>query len=439
MKRIQLKHLSRIEGEASLEVLLDEKGRFRDLRLKSDLFRGFERFCVGRPVEEMPFLASRICGICAEAHYLASLKALDQIFDRPPPPEVRRIRRVFFLAGFLRDHLTVLSLFAAPDLVARSPSLEAFGGLKDLGLWEDFLEIRRALKEILELVSGRKLHGGGGVPGGWLKALGPEETTEIKRAVSRVHRGIKRFSDLWQGKLFRSLDSQNTSPSFGKKKAFLALSPDFVEGRLCGVLRKRRLSFEDYREAFTETVSGEETPTLTVFQGGHTYVVGPWARFVLWPSPKTPPLRDLHEMILGCLKQSENPSSGMLHFLRVYELVLAAERLKETVADLGPFRPVSDEVSVPARREGVGLVEAPRGLLVHHYEVDARGRLSRVRIFTPTAQNYRALLEDLKEFFEKAEKISEKVLKQAEKIVRAYDPCIPCMLHLLKLDNSRTS
>lgn len=430
MKKIQLKPLSRIEGEASLEIVLDDRGRFRDLRLKSDLFRGFERFCVGRPVEEMPFLASRICGICAEAHYLASLKALDRIFDRTPAPEVQKIRQIFFLSGFIRDHLTVISLFATPDSVSPVLSQDAFRVLRDLGLWRDFLEIRKALKEILEIVAGRRLHGGGGLPGGWSKALSAEEVAELKTASLRVHRGVRRLGEAWQ-RLFWEASISDNAPGFKKKRALLALSPDFVEGQLSGTLRGKNFSAEDYREVIEETESRWPGLKVTTLKGKYTYLVGPWARFSLWPSPGIPGLQVLYEKTLECLKQSKGMTPWGMHVLRVYELVLAAEKLRETVANLEEFRPSVSGISGPVHREGIGLVEAPRGLLIHHYEIDDRGRLAKVQIITPTAQNYRALIEDLEDFFKKSKKISEETLKQSEKIIRAYDPCIPCMLHIL--------
>ncbi|MBX6424033.1 nickel-dependent hydrogenase large subunit [Thermosulfurimonas sp. F29] len=423
-KKISIRPLKRIEGEAGLEIVLDERHRVSRIKFTSEAFRGFEHFCVGRRVEEMPFLASRICGICAEAHYLASLKALDQIFRSPPPPQVQRIRRIFFLAGFIRDHLTVLSLFALPETSSEKKDSLCF--LKEKGILPEFLAARKGLATILETIGGRKLHGGSGLPGSWGTPLDSSRIKFLGEVTRKVQKKIFSLGRIfWEVFSRDALLREKIFLPLRKERGLVALGSDFTEGSLL-VFRKTIQAVEDYRKVLVESPGGEETSLK-----GKTYMVGPWARFRLWSPPRDSVLAELREKLFNCLKQLKGLSPALLHLFRVYELMLAAEKLLQEVETLEEFFPEEKTDLGPGNPEGVGLVEAPRGLLIHHYRIDGLGRITWLRILTPTAQNLKALKEDLENSLKKTTKISENVLFFLEEIIRAYDPCVPCMIHLL--------
>jgi len=413
---IRIEHLARIEGSAGLEVILDSSGQVQKVSLQSELLRGFESFCQGRSALEMPLLAGRICGICAEAHTLASLRALDQIFGCRPPANLRRLRRIYFLAGFLRDHLTVVSLFGAPDFGPQKGSPQALEFLRRTGRLSPFLRLREKIHRLLELVSGRRFQGPAALPGGWSKPLLLEEVKEIQALSQEIRKDTTGYA----------LSLAEDFPPAAEPlppRPLLALKKDF-EGTSLGLLYPggKEEHFRDYRE-----VVAREGALLS----GEEYLVGPLARFFLWPPPKKEPARGFQERLRRCLKQCEGWPVGLRHLLRVYECLLVAAEIQEAARGLKPYEPSARELR-PRKPEGIGLVEAPRGLLVHHYQVDQEGYLQKIRILTPTAQNVKALEKDLQETLKsfKGENL-KKLEEQAGKVVRAYDPCIPCMLHIL--------
>ncbi|QJA06166.1 hypothetical protein FVE67_04840 [Thermosulfurimonas marina] len=423
MPRIKIEHLARIEGSAGLEVVLDPSGRVQEVILKSEIFRGFERFVRGRPALEMPFIAGRICGICAEAHTLASLQALDEIFSTRPSANVVRIRKIYFLSGFLRDHLTVVSLFGAPDFGGERKSSTALSFLKESGRLRPFLRLREKLNRTLELISGRSFQGVGGLPGDWARALSKEEVQEIRRLAERIRKETRDYAL----SLVREFSLGETLPP----RPLLALEGGFTEGPLALFFpggRKRK--FKDYRKVLREEEPQTDGLRPTHLFSGEAYLVGPLARFFLWPPPEGGP-EDLQARLRECLEQQEGRPVELPHLLRIYECLLAARELEKTAQALKPHRPSAEEKR-PQKAEGLGLVEAPRGLLVHHYRVDEKGYLQQVNILTPTAQNVKALKKDLEKSLEGFKpKNFQKLAEQAEKVVRSYDPCIPCMLHIM--------
>ncbi len=410
MKRIRTEVL-RIQGEAVVEVWVDDALRVTDVRFVPGGFRGFESFCRGRVPEEMPFVSARICGVCAEAHYVASAKAVEELYGVSPSLQVERLRAVFHLLGFIRDHLTTLYLFSGPDLFPEfgNDSLE---WLEKSGFKREFFESRRRIRRMLEVVSGRGFLGGAFVPGGWTKVLTPEALRELRRLSEEELAFCRRTLEFFGAK--RAEETQ-----FRGK--FLCLKPGdvsefFGDKVACFDERGRKVAefkAERYAGYIKEKDSGE-----FVFSDGSVYAVGPFARTFFWEGTTS----------LG----ESNPS-----FVRAREVVVAAERLRVLLEELEGEQRRQLAPKRPVKREAVGVVEAPRGLLIHHYFVDENGLLSRVKIVTPTAQNAKAIEVTLRNRLKLGQKIDEKVLKDLERVVRSYDPCIPCMVHVIGVEGKR--
>ncbi|OAQ20989.1 Ni/Fe hydrogenase subunit alpha [Thermosulfurimonas dismutans] len=435
MKKLKIHPLTRIEGDASLEIVFDDQGNLKRLRWLSELFRGFEKICLGRPVEEMPFLTSRICGICAEAHHLASLRAVDQIFGLTPPPWAQKVRAIFLLSSLVRDHLTVLYLFSGPDLKPSPQNREALAWLKENGLLHDFLQSRSRIRRILEIVGGRGLQAVGGFPGSWSKSITAEEKEELIQLTQKERAFAAKTFDFF-GEILLKKEYQNPL-----KIPFLALLPDNLPGflgRRIGILTSEEKPYKDFRaEKFQEYIVEEdstECPNLrtTQLKSLGPYLVGPLARFHLWPEPSTPLAQKAYREIKNCLKHQQLRDYEIAHLFRAYEILLACEQIESLSQEIEIQRKDEKEPKFELQREGIGVVEAPRGLLIHHYQVDKKGLITKVNIITPTAQNSPIIFMTIRAYLKSSPKNNpQKLTKDIEKIIRAFDPCVPCMLHII--------
>ncbi len=425
-RRIVLNPISRIEGEGSLEIVLDTRKGLREVRFHSDLFRGFEIFCKGRPVEEMPALSSRICGICAEAHYLASLRAVEQILGITVPLTMQKIRGLFLLTSLVRDHLTVLYLFAGPDTEDRGGA-DSLSWLKEQGLWSDFLASRRRLSRMLEILGGRRHLALGGFPGGWLRLPSEKEIEEMVSLVEEEKNFALRTWEFWEARFPKEEGEKFSWPLValtGGLDGFLGerITVGSPEGQSL-----RSFRADKYRQHFREEETGPRGLRSTRLKEEGIYLVGPVARFLLWPPP--PSLHNLYHRLKQCFKQF--PWS-LPHLLRVFEVLLALDKMASWLKDLDLKGREDSSHEDLFREEGIGVVEAPRGLLIHHYRVDEKGLLREVNIITPTAQNYKPLISSIQAYLKnKNLNLSKEVLLGLEKLIRTFDPCLPCMLHIL--------
>jgi F420-non-reducing hydrogenase large subunit len=199
MKRIRIDPITRLEGHGKIEIFLDEHGNVANAYFQTPELRGFEQFCVGRRAEDLPAITSRICGVCPEAHHIASVKALDRVFDAPPPRAAEKIRELLYMAFFVTDHTTHFYALGGPDFIVGpdAPPAERnlLGVVRKVGpeIARSVIDCRARNHKVIEMLGGRGIHPVAGLPGGWSKSVSPEEREEIER-VARENIAFAQFS-----------------------------------------------------------------------------------------------------------------------------------------------------------------------------------------------------------------------------------------------------
>ncbi|NTU83029.1 MAG: Ni/Fe hydrogenase subunit alpha, partial [Chloroflexales bacterium] len=448
-KTIVIDPVTRIEGHAKISIYLDDEGAVRDAVFHVTEFRGFERFCLGRPFWEMPAITARICGICPVSHLLASAKAGDAILAVAIPPGAEQLRRLMNLAQIVQSHALSFFHLSGPDLFLGFESDPAARNIFGLVAAEPAfarggIRLRQFGQSIIELLGGRKIHPAWAVPGGVRSGLTAEaratiaaglpEASEIAHgAISRLKGMLARFEE--------EIASYGRFPSL-----FLAMvgedgTWEHYGGRLRvmdsqGHILADRMPPERYGELIGE--AGEPWSYLKFpyyMPQGYPegiYRVGPLARLNVCRSVGTP-VADA-ELVEMRRRAGGGPISASFfyHYARLVEIVAALERIGLLLADptlgAGPLRA---DAGVN-RREAVGVSEAPRGTLFHHYRVDADGLVTYVNLVIATGQNNLAMNRTVAQIARRylcGDRLDEGLLNRVEAGIRAYDPCLSCATH----------
>jgi F420-non-reducing hydrogenase large subunit len=470
MRRVRIDPVTRIEGHGAVEIFLDEHGEVANAYLQVPELRGFERLCVGRPAEEMPRITSRICGLCPEAHQMASVKALDALFGAVPPPAARMVRELLYCAFFVLDHATHAFALAGPDLYldAATPTSERnlFGVIRALGddLGREIVATRMRNVEVIHRVGGRGVHPEAALPGGWSRRL-DEETRKVCEQAARANIAFAldalvlfRRRVLGNGAMANLMTADawaDRTYSLGTVDA--ANRPNFYDGILRvvdpGGAEFARFEARDYRDHVAERVESWTYLKLPYLKrvgwkglvdgpGSGIYSATPLARLNVADAMPTPRAQEAFEALRATVGSRtadgrrlpiHNPMVN--HWARLVELLYASERMLELATDPEVTgdrvrTPVGDPVG-----EAVGSVEAPRGTLVHHYWTDERGILTRVNLVVGTTNNHAAISLSLaraaRALFKAGSAVGEALLNRVEMVVRAYDPCLSCATHAL--------
>jgi F420-non-reducing hydrogenase large subunit len=470
MRRISIDPITRLEGHGKIEIFLDEQGQVENAYFQVPELRGFEQFCVGRPAEEMPGITNRICGVCPEAHHLASTKALDALFHIEPAPQVKKIREMFYCSFFVSDHATQFYALGGPDFIlgpdAPPAERNILGVFRKVGMQtaSQVIECRQRNQHVIQMVGGRGIHPVAGLPGGWSKAI-----TEIERQeIEQIARANVKFA-LLTLKIFEELVLGNPayvemilSDVYTHRTYSMGTVDDhnqvnFYDG-VIRVVDPEGREFVKYppRDYSRHVAEHVEPWTYLKFpylkeigwkgftDGEHSgiYCATPLSRLNAADGMATPLAQEFFEKMftrLGSQKVNGRyqPVHQRLanHWARLVELLYAAERMLELSRDeqiTDPnVRPIVQEVP----DEGVGCVEAPRGTLTHHYSTDEDGILTRVNLIVGTTNNYAPMTMSVKKaagsLIRNGTIITEGLLNRIEMAFRAYDPCLGCATHTL--------
>ncbi|KAB0671879.1 Ni/Fe hydrogenase subunit alpha [Oryzomonas sagensis] len=441
---ITISPVSRIEGHAAITIRLDEAGQVAEARLHVREFRGFESFCLGRPFWEMPTITARVCGICPVSHALAAAMAGERIMGVDIPPAAQHLRRILSLAQLILSHSLSFFHLSAPDIVLGLDSDPTERNIVGLArhrpeVIRKGIRLRQIGQEIVNLIGGGRLHPEHIVAGGMGEPLG-EAGRDAIAALLPEARELTRFAlDLWQERSegFRS----EMGPCGDFPSLFLGLVGvdgclDHYEGRLTfadaagGTVGD--LAPERYAAAIRETVTHDSylKPTECAFGGDRLYRVGPLARLSVAPFAAAPQAEQARTELLGGRRTAT--ASLDYHQARLIEMLYAVERIAGLVDD-----PLCVERQVLARAggnaaEGVGVTEAPRGTLIHHYRVDRDGLLTGVNLVVATAHNSRAMdltITDIARHHLQGGALGEGLLNRVEHGIRLYDPCLSCATH----------
>lgn len=455
LHRVVLDPVTKIEGHGVLEIDFSG-GPNVTVRLMATELRGFEKICVGRPIEEMPRLVSRICGMCPAAHHVAAARAADDIFEIEPPSLAHRLRELALCLQLIQSHLTHFYLLALPELIYRSEPAERnfFRVMEELGPEASryILEQRSYAGKILALLGGKGIHPEFAVPGGVSSTLSAAELYQVQA----ILRSLLSFG-LYTLDLFRER-VVNKSPEVVSGDAvsdfrtyYLARvlegCPNLYEGELvlvspegCPVEHLIEAEYAERLEGGREAGNYAESFSFLSRDGQRILVqVGPLARANAAHGFSTPKAAKAYEEMLRALGPKPIRGEIAYHWARLVEVIYAAERALELTAI---DQPDAKEIRVllPTVRggSGVGVVEAPRGLLLHRYEVDDAGIVQQVRIVTPTAVNLRAIDQAATAAARKAlaSGDEQQAIFRAENAVRAFDPCLSCATHIIRYVHS---
>ncbi len=447
MRKIIIDPVSRIEGHARITIHLGEDGSVARTQFHVTQVRGFEKFTEGRPFYEMPGITARICGICPVSHMLASAKACDAIMAVRIPPAAALLREAIHCAQFVQSHALSFFHLSAPDLLLGMDADPARRNV--LGLAAEHPEVVRegiALRKfgqrVIERLAGERIHPPGIVPGGVAAPLETSARDAILREIPEARAIAWRTLDLFKTFLdgFRA-----EIETFGKMPTMYAglVGPAgdlrLYDGRLRfqapNGITAAEIDPAEYAGWIGEASMEDSYLKAPFFKPlgypAGIYRVGPLARLNVAAKCGTAEAdRELGEYRERCGPVVE--SSFYYHYARLIEAIYALERLQallETPAILDRHVRARAEVNAP---EGVGVIEAPRGVLIHHYKVDEHGAMLWANLIVATGHNNMAMsrsVEQVSRYFVKGERIAEGMLNRVSAVIRAYDPCLSCSTH----------
>lgn len=462
-QKISIDPITRLEGHGRIDLFLNEDGGLANAYLVVPELRGFEKFCEGRPVEEMPRITQRICGVCPLAHHMAAAKAGDAVYHVDPPPAAKKLRELLYTSFFVADHATHFYALGAPDFVMGPDAPKAernlLGVIQKVGqdVGARVVQLLQENHEIAAIVAGRYIHSVSCVIGGMSKPITEEER---KRIVEIAERSVE--TALFSLQLFDNVVLQNQgyvdmilSDAFAHQTYYMGMVDEhnrinFYDGKVRVVdpegAELLKYSPDEYLDVVAEHI---EPWTYLKFPylkqvgwkgfvdgpGSGVYRATPLSRLNAADGMATPKAQAEYERFYDTLGGKPVHATLATHWARLIELLYAAERTLELADDP---EITSEEIrTIPTEipDEGVGIVEAPRGTLTHHYVTDERGLLQQVNLIVGTTNNYAAMSMSIKraaqDLVQAGRVVDDGVLNKIEMAFRAYDPCLGCATHTL--------
>ncbi|MEA4953819.1 MAG: Ni/Fe hydrogenase subunit alpha [Aminivibrio sp.] len=439
--------ITRIEGHGKITVDLTDDGAVDRVRFHVTQYRGFEVFSKGRDFREMPVITPRICGICPVSHHLASAKACDAILGVTLTPTAAKLREVMHMGQFIQSHALSFFHLSSPDLLFgfdADPAIRNVAGLAqeypDLAVAG--IGMRKYGQEIIKTLGGKKVHPWHSIPGGVNRSLRAEERDGMLSALPKLKDDLRKALDLVKNYLAENAELAARFATL--ETSYLGLVKDgnleLYDGRIRLKSPRGRITDEfddsEYCAHIGEHV--EEWSYLKFpfyrplgFPHG-SYRVGPLGRINACDDIATPEA----SAELAAFRKSTD--DGMVHYTlyyhyaRLIEILYSMERLEELLNDpdvLGSDLRITGNVT---NREGVGVVEAPRGTLIHHYEVDGKGAIERANLIVATGHNNYAMnrgVEQVARDYITGSDVKEGALNRMEHVIRCYDPCLSCSTH----------
>jgi len=454
-KKIVIQPVTRIEGHAKITILLDDSGNVADTRVNVVELRGFERFCVGRPVEELPRIVPRICGVCPWAHHLASAKACDAVFGVDIPEPAKKIRELAYMAHFIHSHVLHFFILSGPDFVMGPDAdysvrnvIGVVGKIPDIA--KKVVQVRYMGQMMTQILGGKAIHPDAAVPGGWSKPVTKEEFEKLREMAKECLDFTTFAIDFAKKNIFpKYLDAVKTIAVINS--GFLGTVKNGAMNLYDGNLRMMTADgkYEDFPVTnYLDYISEHIEPwtylkfpyqkkagklSMDLNNPVGIYRTNALARINVCDKIPTPKAQvELEEF----RKQFGRPAQLTLlyHWARLIELVYAAERALELLEDDKITSTDTRKKVTPRAARGVGVVEAPRGTLIHDYETDAKGIVTNVNIIVGTTHNNAPINMSVKKTAHdliKGGKYDEKLLNMVEMSIRAYDPCLSCATHNL--------
>jgi NAD-reducing hydrogenase large subunit len=442
--------ITRIEGHSKITIALKDSGEVDRAYFHVTQFRGFERIVQGRPIHEMPSIMARICGICPVSHLVASAKACDEILAVEPPPTGADLRRVMNLAQVVQSNALSFFHLSSPDLLFgfdADPAIRNIIGVarQQPELARDGIGVRKFGQQIIEWLGGKRIHPSWIVPGGVDAPLTAETRDRIQATVPDAVAAIRRALDWYKSELLRWEEDAAHFGSF--RSAFMGLVDrkgrvDHYDGRLRvmdadGKLLADRVDPRPYWDYIGEAVEPWSYLKSTYWKdAGYpegVYRVGPLARIIVSDSMGTP-IADAELEEFRSRVGRVPASTFHYHYARLIDTLYSAERIGEILRDPEILSPRVRSHAPINRNEGIGVSEAPRGTLLHHYRVDDDGLVEWANLVIATGHNNLAMNESITQVartYVKSDQLTEAMLNRVEAVIRCYDPCLSCSTHAL--------
>jgi F420-non-reducing hydrogenase large subunit len=462
MKQITVSPVTRLEGHGKIEIFMNNQGNVDRAYLVVDELRGFENFSIGRQAEDMPQITQRICGVCPMAHHMAAVKAVDDLFGVQPTKTARMIRELLYNMFMLEDHALHFYVLGGPDFIVgpQAPKAERniLGVIQKVGIetGKKVIESRKLIRDIMQQVGGRTIHPVFGLPGGVSKAI-KKEDLEVFRSKTKSILDFGKFTmDVFRDIVIKNKEYVDliTSDAYKHETYYMGLVKDknideYYDGLLRVVDPKGReyakFDVHDYQKYI-----GEHNEPWTLirfpylkekgwkgFEEGPdsgVYSVAPLARLNVSDGMSTPLANNAYKEFFETIGERPVHYTLANHWARVIELLNASEKIVELLQDdeiAGKdIRNMPKEVN--PTHKGFGVVEAPRGTLIHMYESDDRALLTKVDLLVATQHNAARLamsVDKAAKSFIKNGKVTDGLLNMVEMAYRAYDPCFGCATH----------
>ena len=459
-RTITISPITRLEGHGKIDIFLDDDGEVENAFFQVVELRGFERFCVGRPVAELPRITPKICGVCPGAHHMASAKACDAVYGVQIPPTARKLRELFYNAHIAHSHMLHFFALGAPDFVpgASAPAAErnVVGLIQAVGeeLGRSVLRHRGMAQRIQGILAGHPIHPVSALPGGMARPLRKEERDEIATMADSLVAFASSTVGLFEQIIQSSPEAREAveGDTYYHETHYAGLVDDagkvnFYDGRVRVVdpLGEELARFEpkDYLEHVAEHVepwSYMKFPFLKKVgwkgladgKDSGVYRVNSLARLNVASGMATPAAQSAYERLYAHFGTKPVHNTLAFHWARLVETLFACEQVQALVND--PEITSREVRVVPSSKptEGVGVVEAARGTLYHHYVTDAKGLVQKVNLVVATVQNNAAMNMSVKRAAQKLihkGQFDESLLNRVEMAFRAYDPCLACATH----------
>ncbi len=453
LRRVAIDPVTRVEGHGKVTLLLDEDNRVCQARLHIVEFRGFEKFIQGRPYWEVPVLVQRLCGICPVSHLLAGAKAVDGLVgvDRIPP-SAEKLRRLLHYGQVLQSHALHFFHLASPDLLFGFDSEAEKRNILELLRSERFRDIalegvklRKFGQEVIQAVIGKRIHGVGPIPGGMNKHLSTQDQDYLAPQLDEVIHWARNGLELIRSIYLANADYHQHFAVIHTH--FMALvtpegGHELYDGRIRvkgedGQILFDQLNDHDYTNYIHEQVkswSYMKFPYLAALGPEEGwYRVGPLARINTCNFIDTPLAEQARQQFMALDHGLPVQASLAFHWARMIEILHCAEKIRDLLADSQLY---AGELEAKGNRchEGIGVIEAPRGVLIHHYQIDDDGLVTKANLIVSTTHNNTAMNESIRQVaaeYLDGRQLTEPLLNRIEIAIRAYDPCLSCATHAI--------
>lgn len=460
-KHITIDPITRLEGHGKIEIFIDDAGNVERAFFQVPELRGFEKFAQGRPAEEMPQITSRICGVCPTAHHMAATKALDALYKVTPPPAARKIRELVYSTFMVEDHTLHFYFLGGPDFVLgpKVPAAErnVLGVVAKVGVetGKAVIAMRRRLRDLVALAAGKAVHPVFGLPGGVSKPLTEEDRKQFQAVAADAVEFAKFTLGVFEKVVLENGDYVDlvTSDAFTHRTCYMGMVDErnrlnFYDGKLRIVTPDgaefAKFDPSKYLDYVAEHVEPWSYMKFCYLKqagwkgfedgpGSSVYAVAPVARLNVIEGLSTPLAQAAYEKYIATLGKPVHFTLAN-HWARLIELIHAAERMKELADDPGITDPHVRTLPSQTPAEGIGVVEAPRGTLFHHYATDEKGIITRANLIVATQNNAARMsmsVEKAAKGLISGKEVDEGLLNMVEMAFRAYDPCLGCATHAL--------